>query len=332
MSTLIELGCPNCGHNLAEENLHSNILQCPRCNSYTYYESGMFNKNVFFGLLRCQSYQLDKLRNTIIDKYVQQGSLRAIRELQYLHAERLLIPMREFDFNGKPKAVSLLEESLETADVDTDVRQLLENKDDISSLFSMQNLHPLRLSDVSDEIDNSGYITHTIVLPVGRTKRSIDTAYNLKPDSMIRILYLPIYRISFNDKSPNMLCFANDKLTGFEVRVAKKRTDIDLDFEGYPQIAAVISFLLTIIVDIVMIATGFIGVDGGSNPLMKAFVYIIFLALISIILAIIIFSAVIVVLFFLSKAHVSLNVITSAKKWLIRRILTRKFRLNEKRR
>lgn len=329
MPILIKLACPNCGYNLAEENLHSNILQCPRCNSYTYYESGMYNVNVFFGVLRCQTYQLDKLRSIIIDKYVNQASLKAIKNFKFLHAERLLIPMREIDINGHPKTVPLLSENRETIGENTDIRQLLQNQNDINSLFSMQYLLPLRLGDFRDDIDNSGYITHTTILPVGRTKRAVDTAYNLKPDSLLRILYVPIYRLSFNDKGLKMLCFANGELTGLTIGEAPEKMGFDFG-ESLP-IAVVGSIFLTIIVDIVLIARGNFHVE-ASDYLMEAIGFIIVLVVSSLIIALIICTAIIVVLLFFSKVSVSLNVITSVKKWLIRRILIRKFRLNEKRR
>lgn len=332
MSTIVRLACPNCRHNLAEENLHSNILQCPRCNSYTYYESQMFNPNVFFGLLRCQTYQLDKLRSTIIDKYVEQASLRAIRNLRFLHAERLLVPMRDISENGSPRMVPLLAENLEAANENADVRKLLEGVSDVSKLFPLQYLHPFRLGDVREEIDSSGYITRTTVLPVGRTKSSIDTAYNLRPDGLLRILYLPIYRLSFSDKGQKLLCFANEDLTGLTYRSNKQKTGLDLDFEEYVHVALLFAVILTIIADIVAIFFGFYPVSPDSGFLLNALVIIVFYIVLSAILVLVFTSVLSVGMLFFSKLSVSLNVIASAKKWLIRRMLTRRFRLNEKRR
>lgn len=335
MSSLVNLECPNCGCDLAEENLHSNILQCPRCNSYTYYESGMFNQNVFFGLMRCQTYQLDKLRSTIIDKYVNQASLRAIWNFKYLHAERLLIPVREIDLSGVPKAVTLLEENRETAGENADVRELLKNRNDIEKLFHMQYLHPLRLSDVRDEIDSSGYITHTTVLPVGRTKRDIDTAYNLRPDSLLRILYLPVYRLSFNDKSEKKLCFANGELTGLEFKEPKKWDSFDIEFDSLSDLASVlgvISIPLSIITIVaIILTTGGASVKGGDS-LTGALILIAFYIVFAIVLALIYASAITIGALLFSKLPVSLNVVSAAKKWIIKRMLTKKFKLNEKRR
>lgn len=334
MSSLVNLECPNCGCDLAEENLHSNILQCPRCNSYTYYESGMFNQNVFFGLLRCQTYQLDNLRSKIIDKYVNQASLRAIWKFKYLHAERLLVPVREIDLNGSPKPVPLFAETRETAGENEDVRQLLQRRNNIAEIFDMQHLHPLRLSDVRDEIDSSGYITHTTVFPVGRTKRSVDTAYNLKPDSLLRILYLPVFRLSFNDGGEKILCFANRELTGLEVKETTVMTDFDIDFDDFSDYASVVatfSVPLTIITIIALIAAGGVQAKGG-NTIGNAIIIAVVYALIAMILTLIYSAAVSVGLLLFSKLPVSLNVVASAKKWLIRRILTNKFRLNEKKR
>lgn len=326
MPSLISLACPNCRYNLAEENLHSNILQCPRCNSYTYYESGMYNTNVFFGLLRCQTYQLDKLRSTIIDKYAEQASLRAIWNIRYLHAERLLVPMREIDVNGVPKAVTLFEDSRETAAENADVRQLLQDHSNISSLFNMQCIHPLRLGDVRDEIDSSGYITRTTVLPVERTKRSVDTAYNLEPSSLLRILYLPVYRLSFRDNGKKMLCFANGELTGLDFK-KKDMIMSDLEYESMPMIAASLSILIAFVVDIVIL----VGMNvSGDNGFGKLVAYIITAFLGFVVPALLCFSPILVFIFLLSRMYVSLNVITSVKTWLIRRILVSKFRLNEK--
>lgn len=325
MPSLISLACPNCRYNLAEENLHSNILQCPRCNSYTYYESGMYNTNVFFGLLRCQTYQLDKLRSAIIDKYVEQASLKAIWNIKYIHAERLLVPIREIDVNGVPKAVTLFADSLETAAENTDVRQLLQNHSNISSLFNMQNLHPLRLGDVRDEIDSSGYITRTTVLPVERTKRSVDTAYNLEPSSLLRILYLPVYRLSFRDNGKKMVCFANGELTGLDFK-KKDMIMSDHEYEYMPMIAASLSILIAFVVDIVIL----VGMNvSGGNGFGKLVAYIITALLGFVVPALLCFSPILVFIFLLSRMYVSLNVITSVKKWLIRRILVNKFRLNE---
>ena len=126
-----------------------------------------------------------------------------------------------------------------------------------------------------------------------------------------------------------MLCFANGELTGLSIGEAPEK--MGFDFGESLSIAVVGSILLTIIVDIVLIARGNFHVE-ASDYLMEAIGFIIVLVVSSLIIALIICTAIIVVLLFFSKVSVSLNAITSVKKWLIRRILIRKFRLNEKRR
>jgi len=327
MPTLIKLACPNCGYNLAEENLHSNILQCPRCNSYSYYESGMYNVNVFFGLLKCSTYQLNGLRRAIIDRYVSLGSLKAIRKIKYLHAERVLIPVREIEHEGCLKAISLLAESQETLNENTDIRLLLKDRSDIDKLFSMQYLQPLRLSVLRTEKVRGGYDTHTTILPVGRTKRAVDMAYQIEPKSLLCILYIPVYRLSFNDRDKGMICFANNELTGLPVPEVISNTGVDIDEIFH--IAVAVGIMLAIATEVIIFATGNVTVE-GHGLVGNVFMYVLGVILLSIILAVLYMAASVVTLFFFSMLSVSLNVIGSVKRWIIRRTLTRKFRLNEK--
>lgn len=327
MSILIRLACPNCGYNLAEEDLHSNILLCPRCRCYSYYESGMYNVNVFFGLLKSNTYHLDGLRSTIIDLLTRQGSLKAIRSMRFLHAERVLVPVREIDHNGSPKAVPLLELNQESKDEHPDIRQLLQDVGSVSSLFSMQYLQPLRLGAMAEEIDRSGYVTRTTILPVGRTKMAVDTAYGLKPDSLLRILYVPLFRLSFRNGGESLLCFANSELTGLPLT----KEDIPhegLDIEDIVILSKGISVVLAIAIMILIIVTGNISVD--RYDLVGILFLLIGIAVVIVVFCLIIFAASLVVLFLLSKLSISLNVAGAIRRWYIRHTLNRRFRLNER--
>jgi len=297
----------------------------------------MYNVNVFFGLLRSHTFRLDGLRRAVIERFVSRGALRAIRNIQFLHAERVLVPMREIDNDGNTIFVSLLEQNLEAKDENADVRELIERvnvtgqsrqADMLNQTFSLQSLQPLRLSVVSDEKDRSGYITHTVILPVGRTKRAVDTAYNLPPNSMLRILYLPIYRLTFNDSGKKMVCFANENLSGLPINGGTGENK-GFDFEDMFPFAFAISAVLTIILDVAAIATGNISVS-GSSFLGKAIFFVLAVLLVTVILMLLFMSATTVILFICSRLSVSLNVIKSFKQWLIRRKLTKRFRLNEK--
>lgn len=329
--TLIRLACPNCDYNLAEENLHSNILLCPRCNSYIYYESGMYNKNVFFGLLKSHNYKLNNLKMAIIDRLVKQGSLKAIRKIKFLQAERVLVPVREINDKGKLKIVPLLELSQDAKSENADIRQLFQGRGDIGTLFNLQHLQPLRLSAVKDQVDLNGNITRTTILPVGRTKRSVDTAYKLMPEDMLRILYVPVYRLTFNNKGSNELCFANDGLSGLSFNFgAYEFNGIDTA-EDIPKFAAYIGAILAVITAIPIIASENFDIK-GHDILMTSFVWIVGVAIMFIILFALLTITAGIILFILSKLFESLNVITAIKRYIIRHTLYRKFKPNKRKR
>lgn len=330
MPSLIKLVCPNCGCDLAEDNLHSNLLQCTRCNSYTYYESGMYNNNIFFGLLRTHTYSLNGLRSTIIDRYVAHASLNAIKNIKYLHVERMLVPVRELsDTKNQCKHVLLLAQKHDSKY--SNIFDLLSGLT-LDSLFNncLHNLQPLRLNACKDETDSSHYTTHTRILPVGRTKMSVDTAYGVQPSSLLSIIYVPVFRISFNDMGFTKLCIANSQLTGLDLfdKIERKQSHFLDNYIDLDNITA-ISLLVAVIVDIViLIIPNAIPVSGRG--IQKVLTYIIGIVLITIIVFSILFAALAVIRYAYSKLNVSLNLITIVKKQIIRNKLNKIFGIYEK--
>ena len=323
MPNLVRLACPCCDENLAEDTLHSNILLCPKCGNYTYYDAGMYNENVFFGLLKSRSYTIEGLRRSLIERFVKKESLRGIRNIKHLYAERLLVPVREIDDQGK--MVLLMKQTYETKNVNADIRELISNiGENVYNMFSVQYLQPVRLNVVQDG---------TKVLPIERSKQSVDAAYGLEYNSLLRILYIPVFRIWFNDEqSRPLLCFANETLTGLPISIkeiknvvqAKVRSSV----KSFLIKAAKISFFVAVFFVIILFLFGnnsiVTALDGKDTS------YAVILIAIFIILAFL-FSLVsltpvlTIVLYIYSRFKISLNVIPMIKRWAIRRALVNVF-------
>lgn len=203
---------------LSEDDLYTNVLHCKYCGSYNYFDKGIYNRNIFFGLVGSKTSTYDGLKEVLIEKLTEGGSNTPKREIKHIRIERFLLPVREFVSDGQHTYVSMLETDADEIEKNIDLRDLLEdNLRNIENLFSMNTIRPLRLGHLQDVTDTKGHTYKTHVLPTSRSKQSIDASYNINPLDMLHILYIPIYRLSFKDNGPTFVCMGDDNLTGLTI-------------------------------------------------------------------------------------------------------------------
>lgn len=211
---------------LAEDDLHTNVLYCPYCGSYNFFDKGLYNTNVLFCLVGSKASNFDGLKEVLIEKLTDKGISVNRRKIQHIHIERFMLPIREFVSNKEHMYVSMLETNAEEIEENNDIRELLENNlQNIEKLFSMNKIHPLRLSLLQDVTDIKGQIYKTHILPVSRSKHSVDEVYKISPLEMLHILYIPIYRLSFDDKGKTYVCMGDENLTGLPINDLVKKTN-----------------------------------------------------------------------------------------------------------
>lgn len=211
---------------LAEDDLYTNVLHCPYCGSYNYFNKGIYNKNVFFGLVGSKTSTYDGLKEVLIEKLTDRGISVYRHKIQHIRIERFMLPIREFVSDKKHIYVSMLETNADEIEENKDIRELLENNlQNIEKLFSMNTIHPLRLSLLQDVTDMKGHIYKTHILPVSKSKHSVDEVYRINPLEMLHILYIPIYRLSFEDNGKTFVCMGDDNLTGLPIYDLIKKTN-----------------------------------------------------------------------------------------------------------
>ena len=227
MMNVIKISCPSCMASLAEDDLYTNVLHCRYCGSYNYFDKGIYNKNVFFGLVGSKTSTYDGLKEILIKKLTDKGISAHKREIQHICIERFLLPVREFVSNNTHTYVSMLETNADEVGENKDIRDFFEkNLEHIEILFSMNTIRPLRLSHLQDVADTKGHVYKTHILPASKSKYSIDEAYNINPKKMLHILYIPVYRLSFKDNGKTFVCMGDDSLTGLSIYdLVKKDSD-----------------------------------------------------------------------------------------------------------
>lgn len=219
MAQIQKIACPGCDRTLAEEDLYSNVLHCPYCGRYTYYEAGMFNENIFFGLVKSNTSDYDGLKQVLMNKMLHSKQLKELKKkIKYINIERFLVPVREICVDGVHQYVPMLEVDAEAVRKEPDIRRLLKRYiNDLGKKFAIHSLRPLRLEAIKDVTDRFGHIYKTHIMQVGLSKYSVDEAYHIPPNEMLRILYFPIFRLSFGDKMSSITCLGDNELTGLEV-------------------------------------------------------------------------------------------------------------------
>ncbi len=211
--------CPGCSQTLEANSAHPNVLYCCNCNSYSYYNNGIVNKNVFFGLVRSRASEFNGLKEILVSRLSSSNSLFIKQRIRNLKVTRFLVPVRMVEHNGRLLFEPMIDIS---ADQDEDNKEIYAFMEkyiySIHKLFSFKNVIALRLDLIKDEIDKYGVINKTFILPETRSKRAIDQRYNIPYDEMVKILYIPIYRLNFGQER-SLLCFGDDKLTGLDESV-----------------------------------------------------------------------------------------------------------------
>lgn len=215
MSNIIKYPCPNCSNSVGAENLHSNVLYCEHCGKYSYYHNGMVNENVFFGLARSKASDFDGLKECLVTLFSKSDS-KIRNKIKFLHIERFLLPVRMINKDGEQFVEPMVEIDASLSNENKDVQELLKRYlKDIGKLFSIKNVRTLRLDNIKEEVDKNGFVNRTILLPVTRSKQAIDQVYGIPPAEMLKILYVPVYRLEFS-KGITAVCLGDNSLTGLD--------------------------------------------------------------------------------------------------------------------
>ena len=223
MSTSIKLMCPNCGRSeLDSRDLYANILYCSYCGTYSYYDVGIINKSVIFGIVSSEASTFSGLKEKLSERIIECATVNQVKQLDIKHIrlERFLIPIREIKVDGIRKYIPLIAIDSQAIKKYGDIYPLLKKYiDKIDELFAFHTIRPIRVGHLNTEIDLHGHIYRTHIMPIERSKCSVDEAYGIDHNEILRIIYIPIYRISFNDKKDgnSYVCFGDNALTGFYV-------------------------------------------------------------------------------------------------------------------
>lgn len=219
----IKLMCPNCGRSeLDSRDLYANILYCPYCGTYSYYDAGIINKSVIFGIVSSEASTFSGLKEKLSERIIEYATVKQVKELDIKHIrlERFLVPVREINVDGTRKYIPLIAiDSQAIKDYDSIYPLLKSYINKIDEIFALHTIRPIRVGHLKDEIDLHGHIYRTHIMPIARSKFSVDEAYGIDHTEILRIIYVPMYKMSFNDKKGgnSYVCFGDNNLTGFYV-------------------------------------------------------------------------------------------------------------------
>lgn len=219
----IKLMCPNCGRSeLDSRDLYANILYCPYCGTYSYYDAGIINKSVIFGIVSSEASTFSGLKEKLSERIIEYATAKQVKELDIKHIrlERFLVPVREINVNGTRKYIPLIAiDSQAIKDYESIYPLLKSYINKIDEIFALHTIRPIRVGNLKDETDLHGHIYRTHIMPIARSKSSVDDAYGIDHTEILRIIYIPMYKMSFNDKNGgnSYVCFGDNNLTGFYV-------------------------------------------------------------------------------------------------------------------
>lgn len=219
----IKLMCPNCGRSeLDSRDLYANILYCPYCGTYSYYDAGIINKSVIFGIVNSEASTFSGLKEKLSERIIEYASNSQVKKLdiEHIRLERFLLPVREINVNGMRKYIPLIAIDSQAIKDYGNIYPLLKRYiDKIDEIFALHTIRPIRVGHLKDETDLHGHVYRTHIMPIARSKYSVDEAYGIDFTEMMRIIYVPMYKMSFNDKKEgnSYVCFGDDNLTGFYV-------------------------------------------------------------------------------------------------------------------
>lgn len=304
MTQAIKIYCPSCSTNLAEDDVYGNILHCPQCGSCNYFDKGIYNTNVFFGLVGSKASDYDGLKEILIEQLTQNGVRGYRRKIKYIRIERILIPVREFLSQGRRTYVSMVDiHDGELAEMKTIHEILSHHLDAIETIFPMNTIRPLRTTQLAQTTDRNGQIYRTKVLPISRSKWAVDEAYDLDPHEMMRILYIPVYQLSFSQKGEVYVCMGDDQLTGLPIsklsKLNHKYSEKDDMLQECNSLAFSIAFFLAVLFMIYMVVTTIMGyVENGCDGLLSVIISLLCTIIVSIVVPTVTLAAPVWVIFF----------------------------------
>ena len=201
--------CPNCGSSFKPDMSFGNLHRCSGCKQWSVFVNGRINENVIYKIIPFQQDK-EKLRQELVYEIGERYDKKSFKKLGELQVESIYLPVREIKSGPERELIAAnMEHNSLHVDLLSDKK-----KSETVKCADYDKLLPLDLQqDFSESMikDNS-----LVTLDVDIEKKQQDKAYDLPKFGFYKIIYLPLYRISFTKSDKKWYCLGLNDFPGLK--------------------------------------------------------------------------------------------------------------------
>lgn len=200
---ILESNCPSCGKSFKPDLVHGMLRRCSSCGQWSVATSENVNENVIFKIILFQ-HTKDELKRNLWKMLVERCTHNVAELLGNVSINSFYLPVREIG-DGENRKLIPANKSYEDLFIYSLDCKCYDKIIDIS----------IQKNFSSDIIRNN----QVNCLEVNISKNYQDKNYGLYRDDIYKILYLPVYEISFANSSEKWYCLGIHDFWGLDKAV-----------------------------------------------------------------------------------------------------------------
>ena len=201
--------CPNCGNSFKPDMSFGNLHRCEACKQWSVFINGRINENVIYKIIPFLKNK-EKLRQALAHEIGEKYDKKSFKKLGEVQVESFYLPVREIKSGPERELISA---NMEYNSLHVGLLSDKKNSETIKCA-DYDKLLPIDLQkDFSESmIKDSSLVT----LEVDIEKNKQDKAYDLPKFGFYKIIYLPLYKISFTKNDDKWYCLGLKDFPGLK--------------------------------------------------------------------------------------------------------------------
>ena len=217
----INATCPNCGQSFKPDMSFGNLHRCVACKQWSFFINGYVDENVIYKII---PFQQDKesFRQEFTNKIVESYNINEYLKLGEALIKTFYLPVREIKTGPKRELIPANKdyESLHT---------LLFKRNIVGDTIGCADydmIIPIELQqDFSEKLIQNNSLE---ILDIDIEKESQDIKFQLSQYDVYKIIYLPVYEISFSNNDKKWYCLGLKSFPGLNKSITLRKSSNDL--------------------------------------------------------------------------------------------------------
>lgn len=218
---LLNGNCPNCALPFKPDMSFGNLHRCSGCKQWSVFINGRINENVIYKII---PFQQDKenLRKKLAQEICNAYDKKSFKKLGEVNIDAYYLPVREIKSGPERELIST---NMEHHNLHTHFFKHKKDSDAVPCDHYDKILPTELQKDFSEDMIRDKSL---VTLDVDIEKKLQDKEYDLPKYGFYKILYLPIYRITFTGSDERWYCLGLNDFPGLKESITPHN-----DLSGY---------------------------------------------------------------------------------------------------